>query len=50
MPEGDIPNLIAPLPGCRFHPRCSQAVAICSGGGAEFREAAPGHRVACHPA
>ncbi|PIE35156.1 peptide ABC transporter ATP-binding protein [candidate division KSB3 bacterium] len=26
---GNVPNLIHPPPGCRFHPRCSQAMDIC---------------------
>jgi peptide/nickel transport system ATP-binding protein len=30
MPEGEIPNPINPPPGCRFHPRCPEAVEICS--------------------
>jgi peptide/nickel transport system ATP-binding protein len=30
MPRGEIPNPINPPPGCRFHPRCPEAVEICS--------------------
>jgi peptide/nickel transport system ATP-binding protein len=30
MPLGEIPNPINPPPGCRFHPRCPEAVDICS--------------------
>jgi peptide/nickel transport system ATP-binding protein len=48
MPEGEIPNPIAPPPGCRFHPRCPQAVAVCREEEPEFREASAGHWVACH--
>jgi peptide/nickel transport system ATP-binding protein len=28
---GEIPNLVDPPSGCRFHPRCDHATAICSG-------------------
>ena len=43
--EGSPPNLAAPPPGCRFHPRCPLAMDICR------KEHPPmvdvGHRVAC---
>lgn len=48
MPEGEIPNPINPPSGCRFHPRCPIAEAICSQEEPEFRELLPDHRVACH--
>ncbi len=48
MPEGEIPNPINPPPGCRFHPRCPLAEEICSAEEPEYREASPGHWVACH--
>ncbi len=48
MPEGEIPNPIAPPSGCRFHPRCTQAVPACAEQEPVFREAGPGHWVACH--
>ena len=45
---GTIPGLLAPPSGCRFHPRCPHATAVC-------REASPppvmveaGHAVCCH--
>lgn len=51
LPRGEIPDPINPPSGCRFHPRCPLAEAICSerepvlvpiaGNGA-------GHKVACH--
>ena len=45
---GTIPNLITPPRGCRFHPRCPKAMAICR----EVKPAAvqiePGHTVSCH--
>lgn len=48
MPEGEIPNPINPPSGCRFHPRCPIAEAICSKVEPEFRELRPDHFVACH--
>jgi oligopeptide/dipeptide ABC transporter ATP-binding protein len=45
---GVIPSLITPPPGCRFHPRCPKAMAVCR----EVRPAAvaveSGHAVSCH--
>lgn len=48
MPKGEIPNPINPPSGCRFHPRCPIAEAICSQEEPEMRELRPGHTVACH--
>ncbi len=48
MPKGEIPNPINPPPGCRFHPRCTYAQAICSEEEPLLRELRPGHEVACH--
>ncbi|MDF1520969.1 MAG: ABC transporter ATP-binding protein [Brevefilum sp.] len=48
MPKGEIPNPINPPPGCRFHPRCPYAQAICSEEEPLLRELRPGHEVACH--
>ena len=48
MPEGEIPNPINPPSGCRFHPRCPLAQAICSQKEPVMRELRPGHEVACH--
>ncbi|RJS88941.1 ABC transporter ATP-binding protein [Candidatus Bathyarchaeota archaeon] len=45
---GFVPNLINPPPGCRFHPRCPEAMEVCSRVKPELREVEPGHQVACH--
>ncbi|MCA9921290.1 MAG: dipeptide ABC transporter ATP-binding protein [Anaerolineales bacterium] len=50
--EGDVPNPANPPTGCRFHPRCPFATAVCRKVDPDFHNwAAPGeneHRVACH--
>jgi oligopeptide/dipeptide ABC transporter ATP-binding protein len=48
--QGDVPNPIAPPPGCRFHPRCQRSLSTCSEGEPRLAEVAPGHHVACHEA
>jgi len=45
---GDPPSPAEPPPGCRFHPRCPVAIDICRREDPALREAAPGHRAACH--
>jgi len=45
---GSVPILINPPPGCRFAPRCSRAMSICTEQEPMLREIAPGHRMACH--
>jgi oligopeptide/dipeptide ABC transporter ATP-binding protein len=45
---GSVPDLIDPPPGCRFHPRCSLAVDVCTTERPVAVEVAPGHLVACH--
>ena len=47
--EGTPPNLAAPPPGCRFHPRCPLAMPVCATTVPAMIETRPGHRVACHP-
>ncbi len=48
MIPGAVPNLIKPPSGCRFHPRCPHAMAICSREKPVTIEHAPDHWVACH--
>lgn len=46
---GEVPSLINPPPGCRFHPRCTQARSECSMGEPVLREVKKDHFVACCP-
>jgi peptide/nickel transport system ATP-binding protein len=45
---GAVPDLIDPPAGCRFHPRCSLAVELCSLERPPDESIATGHVVACH--
>jgi peptide/nickel transport system ATP-binding protein len=45
---GEVPSLVAPPPGCRFHPRCDYATAECRGGRPAPRALARDHEVRCH--
>ena len=47
---GDTPDSTDPPSGCRFHPRCPRATAICSTADPVLSARAPGHLVACHHA
>jgi len=45
---GAVPQLINPPSGCRFHPRCERAMAVCSGEKPEAVNIENEHMVACH--
>ncbi len=45
--EGEIPPLINPPPGCRFHPRCSKRFDPCDKEVPKLKEVERGHQVAC---
>ena len=46
--SGDVPSPVTPPSGCRFHPRCPIAEAICSTEIPMWREIENNHWVACH--
>jgi peptide/nickel transport system ATP-binding protein len=46
--KGSVCNMLAPPQGCKFHPRCAQAMDICTRVNPRLQEVAPGHLVACH--
>lgn len=45
---GNVPNLIQPPSGCRFHPRCSYARQICIDKDPELESIGGGRSVHCH--
>ena len=45
---GEVPSLVAPPPGCRFHPRCEYATAECRDERPAQRRLVDGHGVRCH--
>jgi oligopeptide/dipeptide ABC transporter ATP-binding protein len=45
---GEVPSAVNPPPGCRFHPRCPEAMEICGRLKPELSEPHGGHLVACH--
>ncbi|MDA8049000.1 MAG: ABC transporter ATP-binding protein [Rhodospirillales bacterium] len=46
--SGDVPSALAIPSGCRFHPRCPHAMALCREREPAPREVRPGHVVSCH--
>jgi peptide/nickel transport system ATP-binding protein len=47
IPRGEIPSPINPPSGCRFHPRCTYAQAVCSEREPQLEETGASHQVAC---
>ena len=45
---GSVPNLIHPPSGCRFHPRCPYAMAVCKEKKPPMIEIKPDHFTSCH--
>ncbi len=45
---GDVPSPVNPPAGCRFHPRCREAVDICSQAEPPLIDLGGGHLAACH--
>ncbi len=45
---GQIPALIDPPTGCRFHPRCSHASDRCAALRPDVSQTGPAHRIRCH--
>ena len=46
--EGNVPNLVTPPSGCRFHPRCPHAMEICTAEAPDLVEIDKNHTVACY--
>jgi len=46
--SGEVPSVLNPPGGCRFHPRCPKAMPRCATEEPALREAGSGRTVACH--
>lgn len=46
--RGEVPALINPPKGCRYHPRCSKAMPTCAQVKPQVAEIEKGHLVMCH--
>jgi oligopeptide/dipeptide ABC transporter ATP-binding protein len=46
--SGEVPNPLNPPSGCRFHPRCPQAMPQCRTDEPVWKEGSSGHFAACH--
>jgi oligopeptide/dipeptide ABC transporter ATP-binding protein len=46
--SGEVPNPLHPPSGCRFHPRCPQAMPQCMTQEPVWKEVRSGHYTACH--
>ena len=45
--HGEVPSSLHPPSGCRFHPRCPEAMDICSQSSPEFKEVSSNHWASC---
>ncbi len=45
---GNVPNLVSPPSGCRFHPRCGKCIDICKKETPQFVDFGNEHFAACH--
>jgi peptide/nickel transport system ATP-binding protein len=46
--QGELPSAVNPPPGCHFHPRCPEAMAVCRQAYPEVSQASATHEVRCH--
>ena len=46
--RGEVPSVMRPPSGCRFHPRCPQAMDVCRSEAPALNEVSRGRAVACH--